>query len=96
MKVKCEICVRANYCAKDGDEVKSVFNLLAVVVGLLGLIQILDGLFQEPPHFMIFVSGLAGLLHAYAWYLVGDLWVKVESLRVKVRSLGDSYSQRPS
>jgi hypothetical protein len=60
-----------------------LFNSLAVIVGILAVIQLLVGLFPLGD-FMVGASRLIGLLHAYGWSVVGDISEDGECLRKKV------------
>jgi len=65
---------------------KWIFNILAIVSGLGGLLQLYSGVASLPSLLSLvwLFSGLISLIGAYAWSLIGDMWEKQQELEQKI------------
>ena len=57
----------------------TIFNILAIIIGLGAVVSLFLGLFTwDMP---LFASGFLNLLHAYAWSMVSDIRQELNELK---------------
>jgi hypothetical protein len=61
---------------------KGVLSAVAIITGLIGVASLFLGLFTW--NLVGFLFGGFGLLCAYAWSVVAELWEKVENLESEI------------